>query len=298
MRVLITGATGFLGGSVGRALVAGGWTVTGCARRDAPEAGFRVERTTYELDDLARAIADARPQVLLHAAGSASVAASVAEPHADFLSSVVLTHRVLEATRRAGVKPRFVLLSSAAMYGNPERLPVRESTPTNPISPYGFHKAVCELAVREYATCFGIPALIARIFSTFGEAQRRLLAWEVFRKFQDEPEAVLDGTGDETRDFIHAEDLAHQLSAALLKADTPCLTLNFGSGRATSVREIATRIGTLLGSNKPMRFTARSRPGDPRHWQADLSAYEALTGERVRTELDARLRQTLDAWRA
>jgi len=296
--LLVTGATGFLGSSIGEAFARRGWKVVGCARRDPVQSPFPVLLQQYDADSLSSLFARSRPEVIVHAAGLSSVARSISAPHEDFEASVALLQRVLEALRRSALRPRLVVLSSAAVYGNPMRLPVAETDALAPVSPYGFHKLAAENLAREYAQCFGVPALVARLFSTLGARQRRLLAWDVFRKFRDDAEVVLDGTGNETRDFLHAEDIAAMLAAVLDHADWTFTTLNIASGNATRVREMVAMVGAALGAAKAVRYTGVARAGDPLHWQADMSAYRALTGRETAFDLRARVAETVRAWRA
>src|SRR5262249_52544890 len=126
----------------------------------------------------------------------------------DHLEADILTWaNTLDSVRRSGLKPIVFFPSSAAVYGNPEKLPVTEDANLAPISPYGFHKAACELLATEYSECFGLDIIIARFFSTFGEGQRRLLIWELYRQLAAPGDAVvLNGTGKESRDYLEVTD--------------------------------------------------------------------------------------------
>lgn len=294
---VITGASGFIGGAMCRELEKRGFSVTGVTRRPVMEAEFPVRVIDYSIDSVARLVSELRPSVLFHAVGTASVAGSIADPERDFASSVLMFQHVLEGVRRSGVPCRVVFPSSAAVYGNPETLPVAESAARRPISPYGHNKAICEILASAYGTCFGVPSLVLRIFSMFGPAQRNLLVWDLFRKFRDDPEVFLDGTGEEARDFIHVEDFAAQAMLAIERTTATHAVLNVGAGLSVTVLQVAQRIGALLGSSKPVRFTGRQRPGDPLAWRADLSAFEALGGAPVVLDFEARIGEVLLQWR-
>ena len=278
MRLLITGSAGFVGGSVGRHAAAAGHDVVGVARRSQPEAGWVGQHVTADAatTDLAPVVAAADPDVVFHAAGSASVGNSVSAPLDDFRAAVVSWANLLDGIRRSGRRPLVVFPSSAAVYGNPTELPVVESAPVAPISPYGFHKAACELLAREYADCFGLRVLVVRVFSVFGPSQRRLLVWDLFRQAAAaEPEMWLDGTGRESRDYLHVDDLC---SLVLRLADGPgeaggVRTVNAGRGEETSVLALAehVRAATAGVDAKPIRCRGHARPGDPIRWRADVS---------------------------
>jgi UDP-glucose 4-epimerase len=266
VRLLITGISGFIGGSVGRYAERAGHTVRGAGRS-----------TSTDLTDLIR---DFQPDVLLHAAGTASVGASIENPLNDFRGSVQTCADVLDAVRRSGNKPLVVIPSSAAVYGNPASLPVAEDVSLQPISPYGFHKVACELLAREYAECFGLNIMICRFFSVYGAAQRRLLVWELYQQLAGpETTAWLAGTGNETRDFLFIDDLA----AALLglidwfeSSQLQPLVVNVASGSETGVLALAGMIRDLVAPDKEIRCRGDLRKNDPLRWRANISRLQTM----------------------
>ena len=266
MRLLITGISGFIGGSVGRYAERAGHTVRGAGRS-----------TTA---DLAHVITHFHPDVLLNAAGTASVGASIEDPLNDFRGSVQTCAEVLDAVRRSGANPLVLIPSSAAVYGNPVSLPVTENACVQPISPYGFHKAACELLGREYAECFGLKIMICRFFSVYGAAQRRLLVWELYQQLAG-PERIawLDGTGNETRDFLYIDDLAEALLGLMNKprsADDEPLVVNVASGTETDVLSLAGMIRDLVAPDKEIRCRGNLRKNDPLCWRADTGHLQTL----------------------
>jgi UDP-glucose 4-epimerase len=206
---------------------------------------------------------------------------------------------LLDSVRASGRQPVVVFPSSAAVYGNPRELPVDESAPCAPLSPYGFHKQACELLAREYASCFGLRVVVARLFSIFGPGQRRLLVWDLFRRLAANPATVsLDGTGAESRDYLHVDDAMRAL-LALTGVDTPAgavLVTNVASGEETPIRELALVVREMLGSGSDVVWSGRSRAGDPVRWCADTRHLgELLPGWRPEP-LRAGLRRCIDAW--
>ena len=145
MKILVTGSGGFVGGSFGRHAARAGHEVLGVGRASQPEVGWPSLHAQADVSssDLAELIAAFRPDAVLHAAGAASVGASLARPLDDLRASVVTWANVLDSVRRSGARPLVVFPSSAAVYGDAASLPVAESAPARPISPYGFHKAAC-----------------------------------------------------------------------------------------------------------------------------------------------------------
>src|SRR5687767_14331524 len=154
----------------------------GRAARTGKDWPGKYVQTDFSSASLTRVIQEFAPEVVFHGAGTASVGASMAEPLIDLQGSALTCANVFEAVRQSGIKPLIVMPSSAAVYGNPQALPVNEEAIVQPISPYGFHKAICELLAREYAECFGLDFIICRFFSVFGAAQRRLLIWELHQQ--------------------------------------------------------------------------------------------------------------------
>lgn len=283
MRVLITGSAGFIGSSLGQYAARARHTVMGTGRSPEPSKAWPGP---YALSDptaesLSEIVRDFAPDVLFHAAGTASVGASLIDPLADFRGSVSVCANMLEAVRRSGKNPLVFIPSSAAVYGNPVVLPVNEEAPIQPISPYGFHKAMCETLARESSECFGLRIIVCRLFSVFGPGQRRLLIWELFKQLSSASESAwLDGTGSESRDFLHVDDVARAvLQLAEEFAHSPSgrfEIVNVASGEETKVSEIAGRIRDLVAPDKDVRSRGTARPGDPLNWRGEISRLRSL----------------------
>ena len=302
VRILITGSGGFVGGGFGRVAARAGHEVLGVGRASQPEVGWPGTHAQADVltSDLSELVASYRPDVLLHAAGTASVSASFKYPLDDLRAAALTWANVLDAVRRAGTRPLLVFPSSAAVYGNPRRLPIREDAPSRPISPYGFHKAACELLAREYAECFGARVLVCRLFSVFGERQRRLLVWELYRQLAGpEPEAWLEGTGDETRDYLHVDDVASAMLAiaeTLAGEELGLMTVNVASGVETRVLDLAQRISALVAPDKEIRCRGAARTGDPARWLGRTALLRALAHGWRPLPFAERLAQCVEAW--
>jgi len=279
VKLLVTGSTGFIGRSLGRYAAQTGHMVMGTGRSLEPGKDWPGTYTPNDAsaESLAAIVSDFAPDILLHAAGTASVGASVVDPLADFHGSVSVCANLLEAVRQSGKNPLVFIPSSAAVYGNPATLPVKEVASTQPISPYGFHKAMCELLAREAAECFGLRIVVCRLFSVFGAGQRRLLIWELFKQLSGASEtAWLDGTGLESRDFLHVDDVAtavFQLAGNLI-ASAPSgyfEIVNVASGNEIKIVDVASEIRNLVAPNKDVRCRGTTRAGDPLNWRGDIS---------------------------
>ena len=276
--VLITGVAGFLGRYTAREFLRAGWQVVGLddiGPEGAPEKieFHRLRLPSPALDSLIRKVA---PGCCIHAAGRASVAASLQEPASDFRDGVVVTFELLDALRRCAPHCRMALLSSAAVYGDPASLPVRETDPVAPLSPYGYHKRQCELLLEEFARLYALPSFAVRIFSAYGPGLRRQVVWDICERALTTGRLVLHGTGSESRDFVHAGDIARGLAHLMEHAPAHGEIYNLASGTETTIREVATTLLAHLDLALQPEFNGQRTPGDPVHWRADLTRLKAL----------------------
>ena len=302
MRVLITGARGFVGSSLAENAVRKGYEVLGIGRSAQPPPDWygNYAWADVALTDLAPIINGFQPDLVVHCAGSASVMSSLASPLDDLRATVLTLANMLDGIRRSKLRPVLVFPSSAAVYGNPAHLPVREDEPCRPISPYGFHKVAAEMLVHEYRTCYSLPAVICRIFSLLGERQRRLLLWDLYQQFVGpSAEVVIQGTGDESRDYIHVDELCDTLlefrrQVESLPAEN-CI-VNVASGVETRIKTVALLVKEILGSNKPLVFSGKERIGDPIRWVADRTKLDGLRTEIRVPELSISVEKVIRRW--
>lgn len=284
MKILITGSRGFVGGTMGRTAAKSGHEVLGVSRATQPPTDWQGKYVTADVvsADLASTIRDFAPDAIFHAAGTASVSASFTAPLDDLRASLLSWANLLDNVRRSGAQPLILFPSSGAVYGQLKSLPVKEDASVQPISPYGFHKAACELLAREYAACFGQRIIVCRIFSLFGEYQRRLLVWELFQQFTGVEEVVwLQGKGEETRDYLHADDMAAAILSLMENLISDAATSkyqvhNIASGMETGVLDLARQLGNMVAPEKEICCRGIERSGDPERWQADISSLRAL----------------------
>ncbi len=301
MKIAITGSRGFIGGSFARYAAAAGHQVLGISRSSQPETDWPGEHAHADSlhSDLSPLFREWHPEVVLHAAGSASVAGSLAEPLEDLRASAMTLANTIDGIRRAGISPALLIPSSAAVYGNPATLPVAESGAVAPISPYGFHKAACELLGREAAECLGLRVVVCRLFSVYGASQRRLLVWEVYRQLAGEYTVVeLQGTGSETRDFLHIDDVSAAFLALAQQPKRGCNVVNVASGNATSVAQLYEELKRVCDIHKMLTCRGIARPGDPPHWQADIARMRQLAPNWHPRPLRDGLAETISRWQA
>jgi len=305
MRILITGAHGFLATSLAHRAVAAGHVVAGLGRNGQAPLPWPG---TYQWADVSRSdlvpfFADFQPEVVAHCAGPASVARSFQSPLDDFYASVLTLANVLDGVRRYGRRVVIAVPSSAAVYGNPESQPVNEDARVAPISPYGCHKVQAEMIARSYARHFGLEIVIGRIFSLVGPAQRRLLLWDLFQEARSTADALrIQGTGEETRDFLHVDDASDALlGLANMALDrilpTEAVEYNVASGCATSVAEVAELVRAEVSPKLRIERRNQIRKGDPARWCADIGRLKAaLPDWRPRSAATA-MRECLVRWR-
>ena len=278
--VLVTGVAGFIGRYVARHFSERGWSVFGIDNAP-PENAPLSNLSAYhrlQLPDaaLSSLLQQESPQVCIHCAGRASVGLSITDPAADFYSSTMLTFEVLNTLRLSAPRCRFIFLSSAAVYGNPETLPVNETDAPTPISPYGFHKWQCEQLCLEFSRVYDLPTASLRIFSAYGPGLRRQVLWDICRKAITQNPLILQGTGKESRDFIHALDIAKALSVVATSAPMQGEVYNLGTGQEVAIAQLAHIVLDALEAGCTLQFDGVVPPGTPLNWQADISKLEAL----------------------
>jgi UDP-glucose 4-epimerase len=249
---MVTGAAGFIGRAVARAL-AGEFEVIAAGRgTDRPE--------------LARLDLPPELSLVVHCAGPSSVGRSMAAPFEDFTQTVPPFAALLEKLRTRPA--RLVLLSSGAVYGAADRLPTDEEAPPRPVSPYGVHKRICE----ELCASWGPSYAVVRLFSVYGPGMKKQLLWDACGKALRGDRRFM-GTGDESRDWLHIDDAVALILAAARARET--LIVNGGSGVGTSVRDVVTAVFSLLKAGAP-EFCGGGRPGDPARYLADIGRARSL----------------------
>jgi UDP-glucose 4-epimerase len=278
--VLITGVAGFIGRYVARYFSEQGWSVIGIDNSPPENAPLANLAAYHQLQlpssNLNSLIKDNLPQVCIHCAGRASVNLSVTNPGADFYGNTILTFELLNALRLNAPECRFIFLSSAAVYGNPESLPVSEKQLCAPLSPYGFHKLQCEQICLEFTKVYKLPTASLRIFSAYGPGLRRQVLWDICQKAIAQSSLSLLGTGKESRDFIHALDIAKALNVVAESAPMQGEVYNLGTGREVCIDELAYLILDALELDCPLQFDGAVPVGTPLNWQADVSKLISL----------------------
>jgi dTDP-glucose 4,6-dehydratase/UDP-glucose 4-epimerase len=196
---------------------------------------------------------------------------SLEKPFHDFQLNTLNVFKILDAIRRFNSGCKYLSLSSAAVYGNPQTLPIHETHPLAPVSPYGIHKMMAEQICEEFYRFWNVKTCCIRIFSAYGPGLKKQLLWDISQKLKDEGPLSLFGTGRETRDFIHIDDLVNLIDVVIRKAQFQGDFINAANGVETSIREIAECMVDEIAPGREIIFSQSNRRGDPLNWVADIS---------------------------
>jgi UDP-glucose 4-epimerase len=284
-KLVITGVTGFLGSWIAQHFRQRGWVTLGvgtAAARECPVVGLSGYRQARFPDaGAAEWIAEQRPDAVVHCGGQSSVPESFVAPERGLDGAVRGTAEILGALRRSGSGAKFVLMSSAAVYGQPKRFPVREDAAVMPMSPYGRHKLEAETICREHVERGGAGASALRVFSAYGEGLRRQVVWDLVQRIRKSEERLeMLGTGEESRDFVHGLDVARAVEVVIAGAPMKGEVYNVGSGEETTIRELAEMLMAVMGKRLALSWVGERVEGYPVRWHADIGAISGLGYER------------------
>ena len=316
--LLVTGGAGYIGSHMNKILQADHDTVVldnlDRGHREAVRWGRFVEGDLADRGCLDRVFEENEVDGVIHFAASSLVGESVNAPLKYYRNNVAATVNLLEAMIAHDVK-RIVFSSTAAVYGEPDSLPIREDHPKRPTNPYGRSKGCIEEIMAECALAHGLRYAALRYFNAAGSdpdgeigedhSPETHLIPLIFQAVLGQREAItIFGTDYPTddgtciRDYIHVNDLAdaHVLALRALETDdAPCLRLNLGNGAGHSVRQVIESVERVTGRKVPVREGTR-RAGDPARLVASSEAATATLGWAPRlADLD-RIIETAWAW--
>lgn len=317
-RILVTGGAGYIGSHACKALAAAGFlpvAVDDLSRGHAWAVKWGpLERLDLrDARSLREAFARHRPAAVLHFAGVTYVGESVEHPDLYYQVNLGGVLSLLAEMRHAGVET-LVFSSTAAVYGDPQRLPIPEDHPALPVSPYGRSKRMIEAVLEDHAAAFGLRHASLRYFNAAGadpegetgeahDPETHLVPLVLQAARGIRPSVTLYGedydTSDGTciRDYIHVTDLAeaHVLALRQLLQGKSLGALNLGAGRGHSVREVIRACGEVTGTAIPVEAGPR-RPGDPPRLVADASRAREVLGWTPRLSDLRTIVETAWAW--
>lgn len=282
--VLVTGGAGFIGSHLTERLVALGADVTvlddlSAGRRsnlDAVDDAIRfVDGDVRNRDRLADLLAETH--TVFHLAANAHVPTSVERPTYDFDVNATGTRNVLIESRDADVS-RVVLASSAAVYGPPETVPIDETHPLHPVSPYGASKLAGEKLGLAYNDSYDIDVTALRIFNTYGPRQPRYVMYDFLKKLDADPsELEVLGSGEEVRTFVYVSDTVDAFLAVATADDAPGRAFNIGGADPTRIIDLADLMADRYYDGRPEVYTTGvSKPGDIERLITDNSRIQEL----------------------
>ncbi len=278
MKILIIGSTGFIGSHCAAYFLAEGHEIWHANTQYANQLNYFVVSPTQS--NFEAVFSTQQFEVCINASGSAHVGFSFENPALDYELNVLNVQKILVALHKYNPTCKLINFSSAAVYGNPQKLPISENTATQPMSPYGFHKLQSEYLLTEYHKFFGLKTCSLRVFSAYGERLKKQLFWDLYQKSKQKTEGnhrnkiEIFGTGTETRDFIYISDLVKCVDLVIEKAKFEGETINVANGKETEIQEVVKIFYTLLDPNLEYFFSGKVKIGDPRNWQADISCIQ------------------------
>jgi dTDP-glucose 4,6-dehydratase/UDP-glucose 4-epimerase len=234
VNILIIGSKGFIGANSFKHLKTG-HSVYGCDIFEADEENY------FQLDaaapDFNTIFSLRQYDVCINCSGAASVPWSITHPLQDFELNTLNVFKILDSISCYQQHCKFLNLSSAAVYGNPESLPVKETSLIKPLSPYGWHKYYAELICQEFTQGKNIPTCNLRIFSAYGEGLKKQLFWDLYQKSKKENKVELFGTGNESRDFIYIRDLVRLIELVINEAPFKGECINVANGEEVFLKD-------------------------------------------------------------
>ncbi len=302
MRALVTGGAGFIGSHITDALIDAGHEVTvvddlSRGSREQVNAKARFVEVDITSPELAAAFADARPEVVFHAAAQIDVRASVRDPLHDADVNVVGTVNVLRAAVDAGARRVVFASSGGAIYGDTDVIPTPEGNPCLPESPYGTAKLCAEAYGGTFSRQAGLEFVALRYANVYGPRQdphgeAGVVAIFATRLANGET-VVINGDGTQTRDYVHVRDVVR---ANLAAVDGPAGLYNIGTGVETDVNTVYRMLAIAAGVDRDAEH-GPAKPGEQRRSCLDTSLARERLGWSPTIGFDEGAKSTFDYFR-
>lgn len=276
MKILVIGSKGFIGSHVAQFYTSrNSVELFECdvVTDYANDNYFLIDATNSDYNTVFRSN---QFDVCINCSGAASVPDSLINPLRDFALNTYNVVKLLDTIRLEQPNCKVINLSSAAVYGNPESLPVREDMTLLPISPYGIHKMQAEQICKTYFTFYGLQTCSLRIFSAYGNGLKKQLFWDLYKKAEISDIIEIYGTGEETRDFIHIDDVVRAIDYCVNFADFQGEAINIANGEQVTICNVINIFYSFYPKKKTLHFNNISKIGDPVNWRADITFLKSM----------------------
>ena len=309
MMILITGGAGFIGSHLVDRCVANGYAVRviddlSSSTKSSLKSHLRERTVEFVKGDIRdRKLARKSVQgvdAIFHEAAQVSVPLSLDDPVYTDDVNVRGTLNLLIAAHDEGVE-RFVYASSSSVYGDPASLPVKESSPLRPLSPYAASKIAAEAYCASFNRADGLSTVCLRYFNVFGLRQgpdgyASVIPAFIRSLLSGRPMTIF-GDGTQTRDFVHVDDVVEANTLALTADMAVGEAINIGSGKSVSITELANMLREISDAKSPAPVHVAARKGDVKHSVADITNARRLLGYAPRTDLRSNLESLFKSYR-
>jgi len=281
--ILITGGGGFIGSHLVEFLLKKGYLYIYSLDRNITNKN-NIEGCTYirghlsNFDELLELFKLYKFNYVFHLAGNSDVGFSDKFPFLDFESNAFCTLNLFKVADIVGVK-KIIFTSSAAVYGQPEFVPVTENHPLNPVSNYAVSKLYGEKLAIMFNKSYNVRSTVVRIFSTYGPRQPRYILFDLLRKLNKNPFQInMLGTPDTVRDYIYVEDTVRAFYEIMISEGTNGEVFNLSGGNPIKIIDFISLVCEIMGINPDINFSNESWKGDIKIFNADISKLKSVTG--------------------
>jgi len=312
-RALITGITGFVGPHLAEYLLKQGYEVYGTVRwRSNPETlaeiRDRIKIVSSDLKDahnVNTCLQKVEPDEIYHLAAQSFVPTSFEAPNETLINNIATTANILEAMRLLSNKPKMQMAGSSEEYGlvYPDEVPIRETNPLRPLSPYGVSKVACDKLTLQYHHSYGLKTVVTRAFNHEGPKRGEVFVTSNFAKQIAEIEAgrkkpvIYVGNLEAQRDYSDVRDIVKAYHLSLQKCD-PGEVYNICSERSWKIKDV---LAYLLSLSKVKvdieKDPTRMRPSDVEVLKGDCTKFREKTGWKPEIAFEKTLEDTLKYWR-
>jgi UDP-glucose 4-epimerase len=302
MKILVTGGAGFIGSHIVDLLIENGYEVVIVDNLSTGKEEFINKKAIFYKkditdDDLYEIFEKEKPDYVVHQAAQIDVQRSIDDPVFDAKVNILGTVNLLESCRKSGIK-KIVYASSAAVYGNPEYLPIDEVHKINPISYYGISKHTAEHYFEVYSQLYDLKYTILRYANVYGIRQDPKGEGGVISIFIDKmlkgERPIIFGDGNQTRDFVYVKDVAKANLLALEKGDSE--VVNISTNKATSINKLVELMNEIMNTSLEPIY-AEPRKGDIVHSYLDNKKALEVLGWKPEYSLEDGLRETIEYYR-